>query len=1006
LLADNGDNDSGEETIDTDMFILNGEEDVALVGVAVSDAEKTVIDIDIEGVRVTDTEEDSEVFQILTISGYATTSEVGKPQLPVIRDTIAIPDGAMVKATVLEASYNNYTGYKVYPVQPPEFDCEMPSNDLGFTIDTEFYSQDLFYPEELVEVGAPGIWRDLSIVNIQINPVMFNPATGELRVYDHIKVELAYEGGVIERKEIKPEFARMYQSVILNYDSLDVLVTEEPHISVPDESPKAIAIPDNLKLDNSDAPTDTYVKYLSLRHEDCSDFNILWPLLNWHGENGLPYESYSYASGASPTAQEIKDFVLNYYAAHPELEYLLLVGDIAYLPWKDDWDGVPSDSWFGCLAGNDLYAEIAVGRFTVTSNSELQTQVDKTLNYLNNPPSGNWADKALLIAHKQKAPGEYQGCKEDIRTASYSDTFIFDTAYGAAPAQGGESATNADVKSAIDSGRGIANYRGHGGPGSPDPRPWGTYWGTDWNTANEEYTTTNAHNLANGGRTPVVFSISCLNAALDNADECLGESFIKDSQSAVAFLGAARPSYTIPNHEFDKYLFDAIGNEHIREIGWVLNDANAELIDLYGPTHYYLENVRMFLWLGDPALKLWTGPAGPIGWTGLGGWVVSLPSMIVDDQGRIHIFVVGGDWALWDNIDGVWYCLGGSLASAPFPVKDSYGKIHVLVRGSDGALWDLAFDTSAWTAGWYGFGGAIAEMPTATQYWTGNIVIMVRGIDNALWAFDLWDPVGMSGNWVGHGGSILGVPYAMMDTSGNVHAFVQGSDNALWDHVADGPGSFNWYGLGGVLSPGQVMPTAVNEPNWPGYVAVMVRGADDSLWVCDLWPDKSPHWFPLGGYIISGGYAITDAAGYIHTFVKGGDGAAWENVFASWNPAGAQWRGQGGVLHSYSWPPVAFANGYTRMAVIGADSALWKKVYPTVSPTMAVSQDKDRPLIEAEPSGPTDISYGGDVYEVTAAPGIPVEIAPVDEGVAATRMSAQGMAPSAFEGGALSSIAI
>jgi hypothetical protein len=606
LLASNGENDSEEEMTNPDIIILNGDEDVARVGIAVSNAEKTVIEIDLEGIRVANTEEDSEAFQILTLSGYANTSEVGKPQLPVIRDTIAIPDGATVRATVLEASYNTYAGYNVYPVQPPEFDCETPSSDLGFTIDAGFYSQDLFYPDELVEVGVPGIWRDLSVVNIQINPVIFNPATGELRVYDHIKVELAYEGGEMERKVIKPEFARMYQSVILNYDSLDLLVSEEPQISVPDESPKTISMPDNLKRDNSDAPKDAYVKYLSIRHEDCSDFYILMPLLNLHAEDGLPYESYSYDPGASPTAKEIKDFVANYYAAHPELEYLLLVGDIAYLPWKSDWNGLPGDSWFGCLAGDDLFAEIAVGRFTVTGNSELQTQVEKTLNYLNNPPSGNWTDKALLIAHKQDAPGKYQGCKEDIRTASYRDSFVFDTAYGAAPSRGGDSASNADLKNAIDSGRGIVNYRGHGGPGPQEYRPWGTYWGTDWNTAYEEYTITDAHNLANGRKTPVVFSISCLNAALDNAGECLGEAFIKDDQSAVAFLGATRPSYTVSNQEFDKFLFDAIGNEEIREIGWVLNNANSELIDLYGPTNYLLNNIRMYLVLGDPALKIWT----------------------------------------------------------------------------------------------------------------------------------------------------------------------------------------------------------------------------------------------------------------------------------------------------------------------------------------------------------------------------------------------------------------
>jgi hypothetical protein len=653
LLANNSKNDSEEETTNADIFILNGDEDAALVGVAVSDAEKTIIEIDVKGVSVADTEKDGEAFQILTISGYATTSEVGKPQLPVIRDTVAVPDGATVKATVLEASYNTYSGYNVYPVQPPEYDCETPSGDLEFAINTDFYSQDLLYPEVLVEVGIPGIWRDLSIANIQINPVMFNPATGELRIYDHIKVELAYEGGVTERKVIKPEFARMYQSVILNYDSLDILVTEEPPMSAPPDESLETTLPDNVSRDNSGVSTDQYLKYLSIRHEDCSDSSIIEPLLDWHAENGLPYESLVYASGSSPSAQDIKYLVMNTYAAHPELEYLLLVGDIAYLPWKADWNGMPGDSWFGCLAGGDMYSEIAVGRFTVTSNTELQTQVDKTLNYLNNPPSGNWTDKALLIAHKQDAPGKYQGCKEGIRTASYSDPFTFETAYGAAPAQGGDSATNADVKNAVDSGVGIVNYRGHGSPGSPNPRPWGTYWGSDWNTAYEEYTTTDAHNLENGGKTPVVFSISCLNAALDNADECLGEAFVKDSQSAVAFLGATRPSYTIPNHDFDRYLFDAIGNENIREIGWVLNDANAELIDLYGPASYYMDNIRIYLWLGDPALKLWVGvqnsppetpsrPTGPV--TGCNYVPYSYSTSATDpDGGQVKYIFDWGD---------------------------------------------------------------------------------------------------------------------------------------------------------------------------------------------------------------------------------------------------------------------------------------------------------------------------------------------------------------------------
>ena len=72
----------------------------------------------------------------------------------------------------------------------------------------------------------------------------------------------------------------------------------------------------------------------------------------------------------------------------------------------------------------------------------------------------------------------------------------------------------------------------------------------------------------------------------------------------MAFLGATRPSYTIPNHDFDRYLFEAIGNEEILDIGWALNYANSRLIKSYGPTSVYMDNLRMYLCLGDPALSI------------------------------------------------------------------------------------------------------------------------------------------------------------------------------------------------------------------------------------------------------------------------------------------------------------------------------------------------------------------------------------------------------------------
>lgn len=575
-MAQDGGNETGDEG-----FIINGDEDVAEVNISATDAEGLVIDVLIRGLKVEEWEEGGEAFQILTISSRATTSEVGKPQLPMIKEIIAVPRGASVRAEVLDASYSTYSGYRVFPYQPPEVDGE----DQAFVIDEEFYSQDIFYPEEILEVGGSGTWRDLEVVEVQVNPVLFNPARGELRVYDRVRVRIDYGGGTLAEETAEPKFARMYEDVILNYESIGLKIREA------EARERELPLPGDVGIDAPGQTTDL-VKYLSIRHDGHASYDSIKPLLDLRAEKGIPVVSYSFSSSSNPSASDVKDVIAGVYASHPELEYVLLVGDIDHLPWYANW---PGDYWYGCVAGSDLYPELAVGRISANDDSEVSQQVNKILEYEKNPPAGDWFRRVLLIAHAQEAPGKYQGCKETIRGTNYAYPFAFETAYGALSSKGGDEAANAHVKEAIDSGMGIVNYRGHGDR---------TYWGPDWNYLGEEYGTADAHALNNGGATPIFFSIACYNAALDYSGESLAEAFVKDDGSAVAFLGATRPSYTIENHDFDRYLFDAIGNEDIRDLGWVLNDANVELIAKYGAASYAAENVKMYLLLGDPALEV------------------------------------------------------------------------------------------------------------------------------------------------------------------------------------------------------------------------------------------------------------------------------------------------------------------------------------------------------------------------------------------------------------------
>ena len=109
--------------------------------------------------------------------------------------------------------------------------------------------------------------------------------------------------------------------------------------------------------------------------------------------------------------------------------------------------------------------------------------------------------------------------------------------------------------------------------------------------------------LSNGNKTPIVFNIACLNHYL--LVDCLGEAFMnKYPGGAVASLGATNPSYTIPNHDYDKELFRQFTLYGEYRIGWMSNAAATHIIDIHGDMG--IDNAQMFLWLGDPATEVWT----------------------------------------------------------------------------------------------------------------------------------------------------------------------------------------------------------------------------------------------------------------------------------------------------------------------------------------------------------------------------------------------------------------
>ena len=537
---------------------------------------ETVLEIKLPGVELETKTVDDVEYTVLSLTGEAgTTQEIGYPQLPKISRSIGIPDQARVLISILDSEYQTLRNILVYPFQTPTTD---ESEEPPFTINRTAYEQSQFYPSSNAIVANQAQWRQLYLANIDIVPFAYNPKNKELRIYNYLKVKVSYSGGRFERKTIEPWLARIYKKTIFNYENLsnsgmfDVGYIDSPGI-----------------------------RYLILCHPDYTA--TVDTLASWYNKRGIETRVISKVWASY---NEVKDSIRAEYNLNnpPVLRWALLVGDVDRIPTGVWGTTSISDYWYSDLSSPlDLYAEVGIGRFSCADAADLANQVLKVLKYSKDPPLDGWLDKSVLIAHREQYPLKYSACKRGIYNQAYPYyRFTMDTIMG-------QFLGNAAVAAAINQGRNVVNYRGHG-----DNEIW---W--QWGTPTEDWHINDIYALNNGDRTPIVFNICCLNHVITHSPECLGEAWLrKYPGGAVASLGASIASYTIPNHGYDSTLYRGLGDTvdwvipgvrtyyaPVWDLGWLLNLGHAHIVQNHGS--YGADNARAYFWLGDPAMEVWTG---------------------------------------------------------------------------------------------------------------------------------------------------------------------------------------------------------------------------------------------------------------------------------------------------------------------------------------------------------------------------------------------------------------
>ena len=308
----------------------------------------------------------------------------------------------------------------------------------------------------------------------------------------------------------------------------------------------------------------------------------------------------------------IKDFIKyafdNWSGAPPA--YIALMGDMSYdyrhilsssrlnyipsIPYQQITYGqAVADNNFVAVSGNDVFPDMAIGRLSCETIAEADVLVDKIINY----PADNgkeWKQNVLLIGGGSGVGDENSFHFNDqelflqnsyIAPQGYTTSKVFRYPVNAEqiPFKG----EGPDIRQKIDKGCVIVNYYGHGG-------------GYQWDLV---FLNDDIYQLENGGRLPMIFSVTCYTAHFDNQD-VFGEQFDKvPGKGAIGFWGHTGITFWNYGLAINDEVYHQIFSNKKYVIGKAILDAKSTFIS-DTTTNFTPDHVALLTLLGDPALEL------------------------------------------------------------------------------------------------------------------------------------------------------------------------------------------------------------------------------------------------------------------------------------------------------------------------------------------------------------------------------------------------------------------
>lgn len=516
-----------------------------------------------------DIQQSEDGFSKVTSRGLVPIGRPGFPDLASTGSLLIVPPGTEPRIKVVSESVETIDGVEVQPCQVLTR-CELPPSQRIFSFNSALYDSDVLYPAKNTALEELGQMQGARFVRVAFYPLQMQMKSRALRVTREMVVEVTFQ----KTARAKP----VPLSPTLH--ALATGLTPAPRWSgfVPSN-----AEPERMLIIAGDTYTDA-----------------IGPLVTWKRERGIHVDVFT-ATQAGTTKEKIKVFIQKYYdESTVKPTYLLIVGNNRAVPGFKESTSMgraATDYTYALLDGKDDIPDLLYGRFLADNESEVRTQVDRTVAY-EKQAQGDWLSNGTAIASNEGWDPSDEDYATSIASALTSHDYrAIDTFF-----QSKKTATASNVLAALKQGRSWLAYIGHGS-------------GESWSSFSDgAFNLYDMKKVDNADRLPFIVDASCLNGSWINMWNCFGKAWTSlgaDSKPRGAlayYAGSVSVSWHEPavmSTGIAKYHFE----KPVYSIGASVFAGQMYLMEQMGHEDNTVDNLKWFNLFGDPSLYLRTRPA-------------------------------------------------------------------------------------------------------------------------------------------------------------------------------------------------------------------------------------------------------------------------------------------------------------------------------------------------------------------------------------------------------------